>query len=190
MNEELLRLAYSKMKTDASFETFVQDFKSSVDLQNLAYSKMKTDASFETFVQDALGSVKKKEPTAQGQMAQEPTAQEQMAEAMAPKQSGLDFVSEDSSLDLSTQQGRDEAYKRSQDFELQKEEKIKDELSVYTYAGRPDAKYKKQPDGSYLINLGDKTQNNYIPLDDPDGTRTAELNRNAISDITRFRISI
>jgi len=46
----------------------------------------------------------------------EPTAQEQMSEAMAPKQDGLDFVSEDSSLDLSTQQGRDEAYKRSQDF--------------------------------------------------------------------------
>jgi len=169
MNEELLRLAYSKMKTDASFETFVQDFKSSVDLQNLAYSKMKTDASFETFVQDALGSVKKKEPT----------AQEQMSEAMAPKQDGLDFVSEDSSLDLSTQQGRDEAYKESQDFEVSQEEKIKDELSVYTYAGRPDAKYKKQPDGSYLINLGDKTQNKYIPLDDPDGTRTAELNRAA-----------
>ena len=191
MNEELLRLAYSKMKTDASFETFVQDFKSSVDLQNLAYSKMKTDASFETFVQDALGSVKKKEPTAQGQMAQEPTAQEQMAEAMAPKQGGLDFVSEDSSLDLSTQQGRDEAYKESQDFELQKDEELRTKLAeqTYTYAGRPGAKYKKQPDGSYLINLGDKTQNNYIPLDDPDGTRTAELNRNAISDITRFQKS-
>ncbi len=102
-----------------------------------------------------------------------------MSEAMAPKQDGLDFVSEDSSLDLSTQQGRDEAYKESQDFEVSQEEKIKDELSVYTYAGRPDAKYKKQPDGSYLINLGDKTQNKYIPLDDPDGTRTAELNRAA-----------
>ena len=142
MNEELLRLAYSKMKTDASFETFVQDFKSSVDLQNLAYSKMKTDASFETFVQDALGSVKKKEPT-----AQEPTAQEQMSEAMAPKQGGLDFVSEDSSLDLSTQQGSDE---------------VEPEDDIYTYPTRPGAKYKRQPDGTFLINLGEKTQNRTI----------------------------
>ena len=133
-------------------------------------------------VTEATEEVKKKEPT----------AQEQMSEAMAPKQDGLDFVSEDSSLDLSTQQGRDEAYKESQDFELQKDEELRTKLAeqTYTYAGRPGAKYKKQPDGSYLINLGDKTQNKYIPLDDPDGTRTAELNRAATPAAYQVPVSV
>ena len=165
---KVLMKSNSNARKDA-FDLFVEN----------GYTKGEDD--FSTLMGVTDPPVKKKEPT----------AQEQMSEAMAPKQDGLEFVSEDSSLDLSTQQGRDEAYKESQDFELQKDEELRTKLAeqTYTYAGRPGAKYKKQPDGSYLINLGDKTQNNYIPLDDPDGTRTAELNRNAISDITRFKKS-
>ncbi len=185
MNEDYIETLYEfisskdpSYRQDVSFDKFkssMQDRKYASEMYNFivnsdpSYKQDVSEDDFSTLMGVTDPPVKKKEPT----------AQEQMSEAMAPKQGGLDFVSEDSSLDLSTQQGRDEAYKESQDFEVSQEEKLKDELSVYTYAGRPDAKYKKQPDGSYLINLGDKTQNKYIPLDDPDGTRTAELNRAA-----------
>jgi hypothetical protein len=190
MNDQAIKHAYELFvengytKSKDEFKVLIKNNsgarKSAFDLfvEN-GYTKGEDD--FSTLMGVTDPPVKKKEPT----------AQEKMSEAMAPKQGGLDFVSEDSSLDLSTQQGRDEAYKESQDFELQKDEELRTKLAeqTYTYAGRPGAKYKKQPDGSYLINLGDKTQNKYIPLDDPDGTRTAELNRNAISDITRFKKS-
>jgi hypothetical protein len=106
-------------------------------------------------VTEATEEVKKKEPT----------AQEQMSEAMAPKQGGLDFVSEDSSLDLSTQQGSDE---------------VEPEDDIYTYPTRPGAKYKRQPDGTFLINLGEKTQNKFIPIDDPSGLRTQALEKGAV----------
>ena len=179
MNKDYIQTLYEfissrdpSYKQDVSFDKFkssMEDRKYASEMYEFISSRdpsYKQDVSLNDFI-DVF------------QKKKEPTAQEKMSEAMAPKQGGLDFVSEDSSLDLSTQQGRDEAYKESQDFEISQEEKLKDELSVYTYAGRPDAKYKKQPDGSYLINLGEKTQNKYIPLDDPDGTRTAELNRAA-----------
>ena len=190
MNEEAIKVAYNLFVGDGytkSIDEFKKLMRENPNGREVAYNLFVTDGykksikDFSTLMGVTDPPVKKKEPT----------AQEQMSEAMAPKQGGLDFVSEDSSLDLSTQQGRDEAYKESQDFELQKDEELRTKLAeqTYTYAGRPGAKYKKQPDGSYLINLGDKTQNNYIPLDDPDGTRTAELNRNAISDITRFQKS-
>ena len=61
MNEELLKLAYSKLNTDASFEDFKIDFQSNEDLQKLSYSKLNTDASFEDFKSDVFGQVKKKE---------------------------------------------------------------------------------------------------------------------------------
>ncbi len=190
MNEEAIKVAYNLFVGDGytkSIDEFKKLMLENPNGREVAYNLFVTDGykksikDFSTLMGVTDPPVKKKEPT----------AQEKMSEAMAPKQGGLDFVSEDSSLDLSTQQGRDEAYKESQDFELQKDEELRTKLAeqTYTYAGRPGAKYKKQPDGSYLINLGDKTQNKYIPLDDPDGTRTAELNRNAISDITRFKKS-
>lgn len=49
---------------------------------------------------------------------------------------------------------------------------------IYTYAGRPNAKYKK--DGKkWLINLGADTNNEFIPIKDPTGSRTKVLNSQA-----------
>ena len=139
---KVLMKSNSNARKDA-FDLFVEN----------GYTKGKDD--FSTLMGVTDPPVKKKEPT----------AQEQMAEAMAPKQSGLDFVSEDSSLDLSTQQGRDE---------------VEPEDDIYTYPTRPGAKYKRQPDGTFLINLGEKTQNKFIPIDDPSGLRTQALEKGAV----------
>lgn len=58
MNEELLQLAYSKIKTDADFETFKADFMENEDLQRLVFSRMETNADFETFKADLMGEKK------------------------------------------------------------------------------------------------------------------------------------
>lgn len=58
MNEELLKLLYSKFKTDATFENFFSDIQNNEELQKLAYSKLKTNADFETFKIDLFGDKK------------------------------------------------------------------------------------------------------------------------------------
>jgi hypothetical protein len=53
---------------------------------------------------------------------------------------------------------------------------------LYYYKGRPEAKYIKKEDGWY-INLGDKTKNTFVKIDDPTGKRTQELEKNATKDL-------
>ena len=50
--------------------------------------------------------------------------------------------------------------------------------TIYAYSGNPNASYKKIGDQWYISNKG--TGNNFVPIKDPDGKRTAELNKNAV----------
>jgi hypothetical protein len=52
MNEELLKLAYSKLKTEKSYDQFKLDMQGNEDLRKLAFSKFKTDKSYDEFVVD------------------------------------------------------------------------------------------------------------------------------------------
>ncbi len=49
---------------------------------------------------------------------------------------------------------------------------------VYTYADRPEAKYKKDASGNWLISLP-STKGQYVPIKDPTGKRAGELNEKA-----------
>ena len=49
---------------------------------------------------------------------------------------------------------------------------------VYTYADRPEAKYKKDASGNWLISLP-STKGQYVPIKDPTGKRASELNEKA-----------
>ena len=164
MNEEAIKVAYNLFVGDGytkSIDEFKKLMRENPNGRKVAYNLFvgdgytKGEDDFSTLMGVTDPPVKKKEPT----------AQEQMSEAMAPKQGGLDFVSEDSSLDLSTQQGSDE---------------VEPEDDIYTYPTRPGAKYKRQPDGTFLINLGEKTQNKFIPIDDPSGLRTQALEKGVV----------
>ena len=55
------------------------------------------------------------------------------------------------------------------------------EGGIYTYAGRKDSKYKKDSNGNWLIN-NSSTGNKFIPIKDPTGERTMQLNKNAKSE--------
>ena len=59
------------------------------------------------------------------------------------------------------------------------------EKTVYTYAGRPGAMYKKDSKGNWYINLGAKTGNQFVKIQDEDGTRTALLNKGAVPTVPR-----
>ena len=48
----------------------------------------------------------------------------------------------------------------------------------YRHKGNPNAVYKKDGD-NWLINHGDKTNNKFVPIKDPTGSRSKELNKNA-----------
>ena len=50
---------------------------------------------------------------------------------------------------------------------------------IYTYAGNPNASYKKIGNQWYISNKS--TGNNFIPINDPEGKRAAELNKNAVA---------
>jgi hypothetical protein len=52
---------------------------------------------------------------------------------------------------------------------------------TYTYAGRKDSKYKKDDKGNWLISNA-STGNKFIPIKDPTGERTAQLNKSAKSE--------
>jgi hypothetical protein len=49
---------------------------------------------------------------------------------------------------------------------------------IYTYADRPEAKYKKDSKGNWLISLP-STKGEYVPIKDPTGKRAGELNEKA-----------
>jgi hypothetical protein len=49
---------------------------------------------------------------------------------------------------------------------------------IYTYADRPEAKYKKDAKGNWLISLP-STNGKYVPIKDPTGKRAGELNEKA-----------
>lgn len=49
---------------------------------------------------------------------------------------------------------------------------------VYSYSGRTDSKYKKDSKGNWLIS-NSSTKGEFIPINDPTGKRTKELNRKA-----------
>lgn len=49
---------------------------------------------------------------------------------------------------------------------------------VYTYADRPEAQYKKDQSGGWYIMLP-STNNQYVPINDPSGKRSGELNEKA-----------
>ena len=57
--------------------------------------------------------------------------------------------------------------------------------TIYTYAGRPGAMYKKDTKGNWYINLGNKTGNQFVKIQDPDGTRTANLNKGAVPSVPK-----
>lgn len=50
--------------------------------------------------------------------------------------------------------------------------------TLYTYAGNPNASYKKIGDQWYISNKN--TRYNYVPINDPEGKRAVELNKNAV----------
>ena len=52
MNEKLLKLAYSKLKTEKSYDQFKLDMQENEGLRKLAFSKIKTDKSYDEFVVD------------------------------------------------------------------------------------------------------------------------------------------
>ena len=56
--------------------------------------------------------------------------------------------------------------------------KYQDGGQIYTYSGNPNASYEKVGDQWYISNKG--TGNKFVPIQDPDGKRTAELNKNAV----------
>jgi hypothetical protein len=80
MNEELLRLAYSKLNTEASFEDFKSDFEGDENLQKLVYGKLNTEASFEDFMIDVRGTEVKKKGVS------EPTATEPQSDSVTPQE--------------------------------------------------------------------------------------------------------
>lgn len=49
---------------------------------------------------------------------------------------------------------------------------------IYTFPGRPGSQYKKQGDKWYISNSD--TNNQFIPIKDPDGKRSAALNKGAV----------
>jgi hypothetical protein len=57
--------------------------------------------------------------------------------------------------------------------------------TIYTYAGRPDAMYKKDAKGNWYINLGNQTGNQFVKIDDKDGSRTAILNKGAVPTVPK-----
>lgn len=50
---------------------------------------------------------------------------------------------------------------------------------IYTYSGRPEAEYQRDAQGQWMINLGDQTKNEFIPIKDPTGSRANILNKQA-----------
>lgn len=56
---------------------------------------------------------------------------------------------------------------------------------VYKYSGRPDSEYKMNEDGKWTIKNA-STHNKFVPIKDPTGSRSAELERNAISETDFF----
>lgn len=50
--------------------------------------------------------------------------------------------------------------------------------TLYTYAGNPNASYQKIGNQWYISHKG--TGNKFVPIQDPDGKRAAELNKNAV----------
>jgi hypothetical protein len=57
---------------------------------------------------------------------------------------------------------------------------------IYKYADRPEAKYKKDDKGNWLINLP-STNGQFVPINDPSGKRAGELNEKATLDPSQFR---
>jgi hypothetical protein len=57
--------------------------------------------------------------------------------------------------------------------------------TVYTYSGRPGAMYKKDAKGNWYINLGNQTGNQFVKIDDKDGSRTAILNKGAVPTVPK-----
>jgi hypothetical protein len=57
--------------------------------------------------------------------------------------------------------------------------------TIYTYSGRPGAMYKKDSRGNWYINLGTKTGNQFVKIQDPDGSRTALLNKGAVPSVPK-----
>ena len=57
--------------------------------------------------------------------------------------------------------------------------------TLYTYPGRPGAMYKKDSKGNWYINLGNKTGNQFVKIQDPDGSRTALLNKGAVPSVPK-----
>lgn len=55
---------------------------------------------------------------------------------------------------------------------------LEDKDPRYTYAGRPEAIYKKDRNGNWMISLP-STRGQFVPIEDPTGSRSKELDRNA-----------
>lgn len=67
-------------------------------------------------------------------------------------------------------------------FSAQTNERYLQFDSYYTYSGREGAKYRKDADGNWMINLGDQTKNEYVKIEDPTGERTNLLNKQAVEN--------
>lgn len=67
--------------------------------------------------------------------------------------------------------------KNIKDPKLIAKSNIKD---VYVYKGNANAKYKKDKNGNWYVNYGNKTKNKFIRLNDPTGARSKLLDANAI----------
>lgn len=85
MNEELLKLVYSKLKTKASFEDFKKDFNSNESLRRLGYSKLKTKASYEDFIKDVGFSSQPKKEQAVSTESQLDSAQQSSTSGTDPE---------------------------------------------------------------------------------------------------------
>lgn len=57
--------------------------------------------------------------------------------------------------------------------------------TIYTYSGRPGAMYKKDDKGNWYINLGSQTGNQFVKIDDKDGSRSAILNKSAVPSASK-----
>ena len=57
---------------------------------------------------------------------------------------------------------------------------------IYKYADRPEARYKKDDKGNWLINLP-STNGQFVPINDASGKRAGELNEKATLDPSQFR---
>jgi len=57
--------------------------------------------------------------------------------------------------------------------------------TIYTYAGRPGAMYKKDDKGNWYINLGSQTGNQFVKIEDKDGSRSAILNKSAVPSASK-----